>query len=192
MIWKSVKGYEGMYEVSSDGDVRRISGEIGYRIIGYKRNWNGRTLKKQIDNHGYERVWLCKKGEKKCIHIHTLVATAFHGNKKTGLEIAHLDGNKLNNKADNLTWATHKENESHKILHGTLPTGLRNGKYTKQESTPRGDNHRNSKLTSERVRKIKALLQNKIIHRIIAKKYKVSRATISYISRGERWAHITI
>ena len=70
---------------------------------------------------GYERITLCA-GLKNRVdpYIHELVCEAFHGPRPYGMQCRHLDGNKLNNCADNLCWGTPQENTEDKRRHGTL------------------------------------------------------------------------
>jgi hypothetical protein len=66
-------------------------------------------------------------GEIKKEYLHRIMLRSFIGEPESGLHGAHLDGNKSNNAISNLTWATAKENNSHKLLHGTDGNGERNG-----------------------------------------------------------------
>lgn len=97
-VWKPVEEYEGLYEVSNRGDIRRIGGGI---------------LKPQNETHGYSSVSLSKNGKRISKKVHRLVARAFilnpHGYRVTN----HLDGNKKNNAASNLEWTTVAANNQH-------------------------------------------------------------------------------
>ena len=94
---RDIEGYEGIYSITSSGAV--IS-------------QNGRR-KTEIAANGYERVSLWKKGKQKKYLIHRLVAAAFIPNPNGFKCVNHIDGNKLNNNADNLEWC----NESHNMQH---------------------------------------------------------------------------
>ena len=72
-------------------------------------------LKPEITHNGYQRVGLYHNGKLYHKRVATLVAEAFIGKKPQGTEIDHWDGNKLNNKADNLRYVTHKENVNNPI-----------------------------------------------------------------------------
>lgn len=102
-IWKDVKNYEGFYQVSDIGSIKSI-----LRIItasnGQKRRFKGRVIKPGLNSGGYYGVTLCKNGKPYYSLVHTLVAIAFKGHKPNGFEaiITHKDGDKLNNKVDNL------------------------------------------------------------------------------------------
>ena len=98
--WMPIKGYEGLYDVSNNGNVRRMrktnSGDVGSYLQPVK------------DKLGYERVCLCKNGKEQKYYVHRLVADAFvEGN---GRDVNHINGNKSDNNAENLEWCSHKEN----------------------------------------------------------------------------------
>ena len=98
-IWKDVVGYEGLYEVSSLGRVKSVKRN---KILSQKHNWDG-----------YLRIQLWRNNKNKYVSIHRLVAEAFIENPNTKPFINHIDGNKQNNKVDNLEWCTQKENIKH-------------------------------------------------------------------------------
>ena len=96
--WKSVKGYEGLYEVSDKG-----------RVKGLKRN---RILKNIVDSLGYVRVSLCKENKPKAHKIHRLVAEHFLKPSEYKI-VNHIDGNKENNSVENLEWCNASQNRKH-------------------------------------------------------------------------------
>lgn len=103
-VWKPVIGYEGLYEVSNYGRVRRI--------FRYGRPYV--TLcKPKITKDGYYESALVKEGKPKFIRTHRLVAKAFCQNPENKSEVNHIDGNKLNNFSGNLEWCTSSENQVH-------------------------------------------------------------------------------
>ena len=99
-IWKDVKGFEGLYEVSDLGNIRSITRIVsrGEGSIHIK----GRSKLSTINNRGYLSLTLCKNGKYKHVVIHRLVAEAFIKNPEQKLFTNHKDGNKLNNTAVNL------------------------------------------------------------------------------------------
>ena len=109
-IYKDISGYEGVYQVSSYGNVKSLK----------RQKWNGyamqdvpkRVLKKAIDKTGYYSISLSKNGKYKSFRIHKLVAETFLNHTACGykLVIDHIDNNPLNNNLDNLQLITHKEN----------------------------------------------------------------------------------
>lgn len=111
-IWKDVVGYENIYEVSNLGRVKMLK-----RIVN-AGNGSVLNLKESIKSlhlvgRGYKAVNLCKDGNKKPNYIHRLVAQAFIPNPHNKKTVNHIDGDKLNNKVDNLEWMTYSENNKH-------------------------------------------------------------------------------
>lgn len=104
-IWKAVVGYEGLYEVSSLGNVRSL-----YDWWYCHNLYRIKLLKPEKTNKWYLRVALYKWEVKARDWIHRIVAQAFHWNPNNYPVVMHLDNNPLNNNADNLKWWTYKEN----------------------------------------------------------------------------------
>lgn len=105
-IWKDIKGYEGIYQVSDLGRVKRLA---GLDARGHMRK--EKILKGHKDTYGYLVVNLSKNGNQETKKIHRIVLENFcpiDGMKN--LQVSHLDETKDNNKLNNLTWATAKEN----------------------------------------------------------------------------------
>jgi hypothetical protein len=109
--WRPVVGYEGLYEVSSNGEVKSVKTQ--------------RVLKPCKDNIGYLRVYLSNGGLVKYFRIHRLVASAFIKNETDKKDVNHINGIKEDNKLSNLEWATRSENIQHAWAIG-LNEGLRN------------------------------------------------------------------
>lgn len=112
-IWKPVKGYEKYYEVSSNGEVRRLTKKTnhkcGYAIL------KPMMLKQQKDRIGYLAITLQHNNVRKTFKVHRLVAEAFIPNPEGKVEVNHIDGNKQNNCVSNLEWVSHKENINHAV-----------------------------------------------------------------------------
>ena len=98
-IWKDIDGYEGLYQVSNFGRVKR----------------DNKLLHLNTNTYGYKHITLCKDGKRKTVVIHTLVANAFIDNPYKKPQINHKDGNKENNTVENLEWVTQIENNRHAI-----------------------------------------------------------------------------
>lgn len=132
--WRKVVGWEGWYEVSNMGRVRRIAGGQGVRTQG--------TCKKLTPGTGdYLFTNLNRPGEQKTVTVHTLVLEAFSGPCPHELECRHLDGNPMNNWHQNLKWGTTQENADDRIGHGrtpqlkTLPRKITSITYVGEEMT---------------------------------------------------------
>jgi hypothetical protein len=128
--WKDIKGYEGLYKVSSIGRVKSIN-RITKCKNGHLRPFKETMLSMHPNNHGYMSVILCKNNKAKTTMVHRLVAETFipnHGNKS---EVNHLDGNKSNNCVSNLEWCTKEENMNHsRFVLGNKPVNL-SGKHAR-------------------------------------------------------------
>jgi NUMOD4 motif-containing protein/DNA endonuclease I-like protein/HNH endonuclease len=114
-IWRSVVGYEALYEVSNKGLIRSKQRLINstHRGIKFKKNVRERILKPFINKLGYCRVGLHKNGKMKIITVHKIVAIAFIENPENKRTINHINGNPSDNRVENLEWNTHKENIIH-------------------------------------------------------------------------------
>lgn len=115
---KTLRGYEGLYAVSSDGQVRSYD-----RVVpthGGTRTTKGRVLKQTPDAYGYPTVKLVLPGTRgNTQKVHVLVANAFIGSRPIGLDVCHKDSNKLNNDVSNLWYATRQRNHADKVGVGT-------------------------------------------------------------------------
>lgn len=92
ILWKTIEGYVGLYEVSSTGLIRSEKTQ--------------KLNKPHINHKGYYKVTLSNCGTKKNFRIHRLVAIAFIPNPENKPEVNHKDLNKLNNNVENLEWVT--------------------------------------------------------------------------------------
>jgi hypothetical protein len=103
-IWKDVPGYAGQYQVSNTGKVRNAK--------------RGRELKPHTQGSGYKQTMLSVNGKRSHPLVHRLVAAAFIPNPENKPQINHKNGNKSDNRADNLEWCTMSENlqHRHKVL----------------------------------------------------------------------------
>ena len=115
-VWLSVRGYEGLYEVSDLGRVRSVGRVVPHRLKG-KKTIPTRILKQGKGSHGYLTVslWQNNKGRTHCAH--SLVASSFL-TIEPGLDINHIDGVKTNNQLSNLEVCTRSENMKHAVANG--------------------------------------------------------------------------
>lgn len=161
--WKPVVGYEGWYDVSDQGRVRRAS--------------TGRIRRLAKDKDGYNRVVLHKENISCTCKVHRLVLTAFNGLPLEGQECNHKNGIKTDNYPENLEWLTHRNN----MLHSRRVLGRCVGELQGQ-----------AKLKNQDIPVIKRLLvEGRLTQRKIAEMFGVCQATIKDIKFGRHWAHIS-
>ena len=94
-VWKDIKGYEGLYQVSNMGRVRNSKGCI---------------MKQAVNDKGYLRIRLSKDGKKSHFRVHRLVAETFIPNPDNKAEVNHISCMKSDNRASNLEWVSSEEN----------------------------------------------------------------------------------
>lgn len=169
-IWKPIKNYEGLYEVSNHGRVRsldrwRISGRYKCAML-----YKGRILKPGKNAVGYLKVDLSKNGKQKTCRVNRLVLAAFVGS--SDLEGNHIDGDKENNKLENLEYLTCSENHKHAYRIGL--------------ASREGEKHHLAKLNGAIIENIREN-RYKLTAKELAACYDVCTATIYNIIRRQSW-----
>ena len=149
--WREVEGYEGFYEVSDQGQVRR-SGKVNIR-------------KPFIGNSGYPTLSLSKENTQQHHTVHRLVAKAFLPNRSE--TVNHINGDKTDNRVENLEWATYSENARH-----ARSTGLNKGYDMSGENGPF------SKLSNKERRTIGLMRYMKVPQKLIAELFSVHVSTV--------------
>lgn len=168
--WRVVPSYPWL-EASADGQIRR-------RLKGINGRSIGRLIPGSINNVGYIATIVQRGSVRKTnVPFHVLVCEAFHGPRPSSAhQVAHNDGSRINNTANNLRWATAKENASDRSRHGTQS----------------GSNHPFAKLLDDDL---------PIIHRLkhfgyrgsdIALMFDMNRNTINRALAGKLWARTAI
>lgn len=102
-IWRDIKDYKNLYQVSNFGNVRSLK----------RKNTNGKILKPIKDKDGYFRVTLSKNNVRKNYFVHRLVAQSFIPNVCNLPQVNHKDVNPSNNRAENLEWCNSKYNNTY-------------------------------------------------------------------------------
>lgn len=125
-LWKPIPGYEDRYEISDQGNVRSRVFMQRYLLrngLEAFRQTKPRIISQQVTNSGYALVHLHLNGHRQAKTVHTLVASAFISGK--GATVNHINGNKLDNRATNLEWATYSENHLHAVATGLNQQAVR-------------------------------------------------------------------
>ena len=170
VIWKDIKGYEGLYQISNSGEVKSLSRAVKNRYS--TRTVKEKILVKCIDKMGYYKVNLSKNDKKKTYKIHKLVADHFLNEKNECVN--HKDGNKLNNSVDNLEYTTYSYNNIHANSLGLV-------KHRK------GEHSLLCKKSDKEVNEIKMLYSTgKYTTKDLAKIFNVSYGWVGKVIRGER------
>lgn len=173
--WKPVVGYEGLYEISIDGQIRALArtgwheGRWGKLLMSFP----AREMKTRLAPNGYRYIKLRRPGEKAqhCL-VHRLVMAAYVGEPPAGKQVNHKDGNKDNNHVCNLEYVTPGQN----LRHCIDVLGKKRGE------------RKNSKLNSHKVELIRA---DQRPLRQIADDFGVSVQSVSMVKRRLTWAHVT-
>ena len=168
--WKPVVGYEGWYEVSSLGRVRNAKERHGTSL--------GHVLTGSPGEKGYLQVCLTVDKKQKVKDVHRLVSEAFIGPLPSGYQTDHINGIKTDCKASNLQYITGLEN----MRKSYLPEFNRH--------VLRGEEHGNARWTVGQIKEVKHLLSSGMIHRLVAERTGVSKATVDQISSGRQWVHV--
>lgn len=165
---KQIQGFED-YFVNENGDV------FSKKFHPFKnKNKELRKIKNRIDTKNYHYVSLRKEKKENIFRVHRLVALAFIPNLENKPYINHINGNRLDNRIENLEWCTPSENTRHGFFIGNMVA-------------KNGVNSWNAKLDDEKVRLIRIDNRN---HRLIALDYGVRRQSISLIKLRKSWKHV--
>lgn len=179
-VWKPVVGFDA-YEVSSLGRLRRCKPDAYGRGLG-------RILAGVKRSDGYVCYTLHLDRRQEARLGHRIVCEAFHGPRPhPRWHACHSDGNKANNAADNIRWDSPAGNNADKVAHGTLITGDTHRARSNGGYLPRGEAHKQSKLTEQQVRNIR---RDSRAQRLIAADHGVTQSLVSQVRSGRIWKHI--
>lgn len=113
-IYKDIRGYEELYQVSNLGNVRSLDRTI-INSRNQERFIEGKILSPNKKRTGYLEITIGKNGRYRSFLIHRLVAKNFIENIENKPHINHIDGDKTNNTVSNLEWCTISENTTHAL-----------------------------------------------------------------------------
>lgn len=174
--WRPVVGSEERFEVSNFGRVKRKRQTFWYKKQ-FSRSRLEYILNQFIGSHGYYSCSITGTEAKSSSRtVHSLVAEAFLGPRLDGHEVCHNDGNKLNNRLDNLRYDTAASNAADRKKHGRDNSGEKQGR---------------SKLKSSDISLILELRNQGIHQKVVAEMLGVGRKTISHIELGKTWQWLT-
>lgn len=164
--WKVFPGLDGHYMVSNLGNVLSNLRGSWRALKGWTHSTQGYTLVNVRDDSRFRRT----------MKVSRMVALAFIPNPLSKPEVNHKNGVKTDNRVENLEWVTGEENNAH-----ALATGLVDN---------RGERNGASKLNEREVSAIRYLaLQTCASNGEIARAFRISPSTVSFIATGKRWAH---
>lgn len=170
-MWKPVLGYEGKYEASDSGEIKRIGAGRGVKP--------NRILKQSNHKQGYKAVGLHRDNLDQHLLVHRVVYEAFNGPIPPGFEINHKDGSKINNHISNLECVTRTVNIRH-----AMNSGLINND---------GENNPMAKLTNEIVREVKRLYKPKEVgYKKVGQILGIKWESVRDIIKERKWKSITI
>ena len=108
MVHKPIKGFEGLYEVDDNGNIYATR----------RQGSAGGIVKAVVSTGGYARVKLSALGRRPTFLVHRIVAETFIPNPKNYPCVNHKDGDKRNNRVENLEWCNYSQNMKHAVFHG--------------------------------------------------------------------------
>ena len=171
-IWRKIKGLENYFAVSNLGNVKSFARDFFAGNHMQKKHKEETILRPRITRGYYSIILDIAVGEfrfRRGIPIHRLVAQEFCENRLGRNEVNHIDGDKLNNKAENLEWVSRSENLRHAYALGL-------------HKTPKG----NLKFKSEKILKVFELRKQNLKHKEIAEKLGMGVSTVTHILLGSR------
>lgn len=159
-VYRSIRNYEGLYRVSNHGNVYSI---------------RSKKLLRPRERAGYYRVVLQDDGVTAQYFIHRLVLETFVGPCPAGMECRHLNGDRIDNRVENLAWGTRQQNAYDRIAHGTQVRGM---------------THHKSKLTDSDVAEIRRRIAAGERGVDVARAFSITPAEVSKIKLRQVWPHI--
>jgi hypothetical protein len=170
--WRDIPGQPG-YQASACGQIRSLERRIVFKD-GRSRVFPSVILRQSNHSAGYLNVGL---GANNSRTAHTLVAAAFLGEREN-MWVNHKNGNKKDNRIENLEWVSPSDNQRHAVATGLSP----------KPPLKRGTDQHKARLDEEKVREIRGQYENGAGIARLAKEYGVGESTIRNVVRRNSWA----
>ena len=183
-VWRDVSGWEGIYEVSNRGRVKRLKRRVIHRnqATAFSMVYPIKVLKANPDSRGYPQVVLNALSagkEKRTARVHRLVAEAFLPNPQNKPQVNHINSDTMDARVFNLEWCTAGENQRHAYDAGG-------------RQPPRGVASGMCKYTEDTVKAVYILATTTDTSQgEIGKLYSMPQITVSNIKTKKTWRHIT-
>lgn len=161
-IIKEIKNYEGLYTISNKGVIRSL--------------YTGKIIKQYLNRYGYYQVRLYKNNKPRNCTVHRLVAETFIPNIHNAESVNHIDGNKTNNKVENLEWCSSGENFRKAYHAGLIAKGNLNG---------------NSIFNEEQVRFIRDAYKSGYSERRLARVFNTTHDVIDDIISRKSYSNVS-
>lgn len=191
--WRSIPGFEGVYEVSNLGRVRSLDRQCTHpsKRLGVQ-NRKGKLISPvKVSKYGHLRVGLHKEGVLLRKYVHQLVLLAFVGPPPVNQEVRHLNGVANDNRLENLSYGTKQENADDSRRHGTMQAkGALVSAAKKGISTVWCERHGMAKLTANDVHSMRQDFQKGMNTAEAGRKYGISQAHASKIRLGVAWSKL--
>lgn len=144
-----------------------------------KRSSSGRILVGGVGTSRYVGIAMCAEGQQRTLSVHELVCRAFHGPRPSPEhEVRHVSGNRGDNRASNLKWATHAEN-------------MADMRWDRHATSQYGEKNTKAKLTDEKIAEIRRLYATAgYTQTALGEMFGVRQTQISHIVRGIQWQHL--
>lgn len=175
-VWKPIPNTDGTYEASTHGRIRsahRVLKTIDKNGLAYDRTFQSKVLAGRVHQakYGYFKVHVLFHGKRGQAYIHQLIADTFIGSRPDGCQVNHKDGNKFNNRPDNLEYITPSENNFHayRVLNVNRSHSL----------VP-------ARITMEKAEEIRRLYASGVQAKEIAIRFGISRPYVYSITSNRR------
>lgn len=182
-MWKSIPGYEGIYEIDEIGNIRSV-GQL--TRSGFRPRSTPRTVKTYLNMNGYIYAGLMREAVRHVTGVHRLVLLSFVGVPEGRFDAHHKNSIRTDNRLENLEWVSRQNNIKERDLSGGTASGIRHGMFGKGHKVA-GTLNGNAKLTDSIVADIRARVSAGETHLSVAKRYGVKEPAVWKIANNRSW-----